>query len=115
MEIRRHYIEVYEPEEYEGPKPIYATGVSLIGGPERSQAYLLELAEPLTVESDECKQIVVRPRHNDPIDRTLASPCTVVIHCVKSDHVLDADASYKYTDVVNWGIGKITPINDKSN
>ena len=106
----KYCIEIYEPADYDGPLPLCAHSVGIIDGPERSKAYLLELVDTLCVESLDCKQIIVRPRHDDPIERVVSSPCTVVIYCVKPEQTLDAGSEYKYTGIINWGIGKIRPI-----
>ncbi len=108
-QTRKHCVELYEPSDYEGPLPLCATAIDIIDGPEHTKAYLLDLVEPITVEEEVCKQIVVRPRHDDPIERVVSSPCTVVIYCVKKGSELGADSEYKYTGVINWGIGKIRP------
>lgn len=115
MPNAKYSIEIYEPGDYDGPHPLYCSAIEVIAGPERSQALLLNLAEPLTADGDICKQIVVRSRHDDPIARVVASPSTVVVYCVKPKQTLAGDSKYKYTDVINWGIGKISPLaNGKS-
>lgn len=106
----KHCIEIYEPSDYDGPMPLCATAIDIIAGPDRSEGYLLDLAEPMLVNGEVSNQIVVRPRHDDPIKRVVGSACTVVIYCVKSGIELGAGSEYKYTDVVNWGIGKIRPV-----
>lgn len=108
MNNNKYSIEIYEPDDYDGPHPLYCTSVEVIAGPERSKALLLNLAESLNADGDICKQIVVRSRHNDPIDRVATSPSTVVVYCVKPEHTMNGDSEYKYTDVINWGIGKIS-------
>lgn len=106
----KYCIEIYEPEDYNGPIPLCANSIGIIDGPERTKAFLLELIDPLTIEAFTCTQLVVRPRHADPIERVASSPCTVVIYCVNPDCALDAGSEYKFTGIVNWGIGKIRPV-----
>lgn len=106
----KHCLEIYEPGDYSGPIPLCANAVGIIDGPEHTKAYLLDLQEPMDIDSVTCSQIVVRPKHNDPIERVVSSVCTVVIYCVKPEQSLDETSEYKYTGVINWGIGKIRPI-----
>lgn len=108
--MTKYSIEIYEPDDYDGPHPLYAHSIEVIAGPERSKALLLDLKDSLNADGDVCKQIVVRSRHSDPIDRVVNSPSTVVVYCVKSDQTLTGDSEFKYTDVINWGIGKISPL-----
>jgi len=110
MQATQYSIEIYEPEDYDGPHPLYARSIEVINGPERSKALLLELRETVSADGDDCKQIVVRSRHADPIDRVVSSPSTVVVYCVKSEQTLSGNSEYKFTDVINWGIGKISPL-----
>lgn len=109
MNNSRHRIEIYEPTEYT-THPLAARGVSVIESPEHKQAYLLTLEEPISMEEGEVHEIVLRPKHDDPIDRCVSSTCTVVISCVKPGVSLASADCYRYTDVVNWGIGKVTPV-----
>jgi hypothetical protein len=109
MNNSRHRIEIYEPEEYT-TQPLLARGITVIESPEHKQAYLLTLEESLETDEGAVHEIVLRPRHDDPIDRCVSSTCTVVISCVKPGISLASANCYQYTDVVNWGIGKITPI-----
>ena len=108
MNKNKYSIEIYEPDPYDGPHPLYGTAVEVIAGPERSKALLLDLRQSLNVNGDVCTQVVVRSRHDDSIDRVVSSPSTVVVYCVKQKQTLSRDSEYKYTDVINWGIGKIT-------
>ncbi len=110
MNNSKYSIEIYEPEHYDGPHPLYGTAVEVITGPERSKALLLNLEQSLNADGDICKQVVVRSRHDDPIDRVVGSPSTVVVYCVKPVQTLNGNSEYKYTDVINWGIGKISPL-----
>jgi hypothetical protein len=109
MNNSRHRIEIYEPEEFT-TQQLKARGVSVIQSPEHKGAYLLTLEEPLGIDDEKVHEIVLRPRHDDPIERCVSSTCTVVISCVKPGISLASADEYQYTDVVNWGIGKITPI-----
>ncbi|MFV1998315.1 MAG: hypothetical protein ACC641_09930 [Acidiferrobacterales bacterium] len=110
MRKNKYSIEIYEPGDYDGPHPLYCKAIEVIGGPERSKALLLDLTESLNADGAVCNQVVVRSRHDDPIDRVVNSPSTVVVYCVKPDQTLTGNSEYKYTEVINWGIGKISPL-----
>ncbi len=109
MNNSRYRIEIYEPAEY-ATQPLSARGVSIINSPEHKRAYLLSLEEPIHTEEGQVHEVVLRPKHDDPIDRCVSSTCTVLISCVKPGQSLAAADCFLYTDVVNWGIGKITPV-----
>lgn len=115
MNKNKYSIEIYEPDFYEGSHPLYGTAVEVISGPERSKALLLNLRESLNADGEDCTQIIVRSRHSDSIDRVVSSPSTVVVYCVKHGQTLDGDSEYKYTDIINWGIGKICPLENGKN
>jgi hypothetical protein len=110
MNGRRHRIEVFEPADYDGPQPLLASGIRIVESPDRTPAYLLVLQAPLQLEAGAITQLLVRSRHGDPVDRCVESVCTVVIYAVIPGKELDEDAGcFKFTEVVNWGIGKIAP------
>lgn len=102
-----HQIEVYEPFEYEGPNPIVVIGQGLVGSPDKKEVFLLGVDTDLEIDGVIYRQIIVRPRFPDPIERATSSACTVIISLVKADRSLDVGGAYQYLDVVNWGIGKI--------
>lgn len=114
MNDKKYRIEVYEPESYAGPHPLLGMAVDVISGPERTRALLINLVKSLEADGNVCHQIVVRSRHDDPIDRVISSPSTVVIYLVKQSQVLKKDSQYAFTDIINWGIGKIIPLEKES-
>ncbi len=111
MQASSHRIEVYEPFEYDGPNPINLKAEGLLVTPDKKDAFLLGVDTVLSIDGEEYRQIVVRPRFLDPIERATQSSCTVIISLVRPDHSIDVDSQYQYTDVLNWGIGKINPYN----
>lgn len=110
MTATRHRIEIFEPEDYVGPNPLYATGMRLLDSPDHKRAYLLELTEPINLDEGSIEHIIIRPRHSDPIERARDSVCTVVIACVRPDYE-PGEVAYTYPGIINWGIGKISVIN----
>ncbi|MEJ2106198.1 MAG: hypothetical protein P8X48_02565 [Acidiferrobacteraceae bacterium] len=105
----RHRIEIYEPAEFTS-QPLNVHGISVIESPEHKQAYLCELDDAIRIDEGEVHEVVLRPRHDDPIDRCVSSTCTVLISCVKPGQSLTQQGDFRYTDVINWGVGKITPV-----
>lgn len=115
MNRRRHRIEVFAPASYEGPQPLLASGIRVVESPDRTPAYLLMLEAPLHLEAGMITQLLVRSRHGDPVERCVESVCTVVIYAVIPGKELGEEAgSFKFTEVVNWGIGKIAPAHANS-
>lgn len=102
-----HRIEVYEPFEYNGPNPLILVGCGLLTTPDKKEAYLLAVQEPLRIDDTEYRQIIVRPRYPDPIERVTESNCTVIISLVRPDRSVEVGGEYQYGDILNWGIGKI--------
>jgi hypothetical protein len=102
-----HQIEVYEPFEYEGPNPILVIGQGLVNSPDKKEVFLLGVETDLEIDGVAYRQVLVRPRFPDPIERATTSACTVIISLVKADRRIDVGSAYQYPDVVNWGIGKI--------
>jgi hypothetical protein len=108
MSTTCHRIEVYEPYEYDGPNPLIVVGRGLLTTPDKKEAYLLDLHVPLTIDGETYKQIIVRPRYPDPIERVTESNCTVLILLVKEGSSPKVGDEYQYSDILNWGIGKIS-------
>lgn len=102
-----HQIEVYEPFEYDGPNPLITIGQGIVDSPDKKQVYLLAVDTDLEIDGVNYRQILVRPRFPDPIERAISSSCTVIISLVKADRIIEVGGAYQYMDVVNWGIGKI--------
>ncbi|MDX5151437.1 MAG: hypothetical protein R3188_03090 [Acidiferrobacterales bacterium] len=109
MSNRCHRIEVYEPFEYDGPNPLLVVGRGLLVTPDKKDAYLLDLHAPLNIDGKTYKQIIIRPRYPDPIERVTASTCTVLILLVKEGVSPEVGDQFQYNDILNWGIGKISP------
>jgi len=107
MQGSMHQIEVYEPFEYEGPNPIVVIGQGLVDSPDRKEVFLLSVETELEIDGVVYRQILVRPRFPDPIERATSSSCTVIISLVKAGRSIEVGSAYQYLDVVNWGIGKI--------
>lgn len=108
MPVSSHRIEVYEPFEYDGPNPLMVTGEGVLQTPDKKDAYLLSVIESLDIDGASYKQIVVRPKYLDPIERATESNCTVIVSLVKPDNSIQIGGQYQYTEVLNWGIGKIS-------
>lgn len=103
-----HRIEIYEPFEYEGPNPLVVVGRGLLITPDRKDAYLFDLQTPISIDGLTYKQIIVRPRYPDPIERVTESSCTVLILLVKEQSSLNVGDQFQYNDILNWGIGRIS-------
>ena len=108
MSTACHRIEVYEPFEYDGPNPLIVAGRGLLVTPDKKDAYLLDLDVPLNIDGVKYKQIIVRPRYPDPIERVTESNCTVLILLVKDGCSPEVGSEFQYNDIQNWGIGKIS-------
>ena len=108
MSIACHRIEVYEPFEYDGPNPLMVTGRGLLVTPDKKDAYLLDLRAPLDINGVNYRQVIVRPRYPDPIERVTESNCTVLILLVKEGCSPEVGSEFQYNDILNWGIGKIS-------
>jgi len=108
MSTRCHRIEVYEPFEYDGPNPLLVVGRGLLATPDKKDAYLLDLHTPISIDGEKYKQIIVRPRYPDPIERATESTCTVLILLVKDGGSPQVGDQFQYNDILNWGIGKIS-------
>lgn len=107
---QQHFIEIYEPYEYEGPNPLPVSGVAVLQGPTRSNYYLLELSTPVEFDHEKVEQLLVAPRYNgDKIDRAVSSTCTVNIARVPAGTHLDDTVSLTFDSILRWGVGKITP------
>lgn len=109
----QHFIEIYEPYEYEGPNPLHVEGVAVLQGPTRSNYYLLELEAPFEFDHEKVEQLLVAPRYNgDKIDRAVSSTCTVNIARVPEGVQLDQSAALTFDRMLRWGVGKISPASD---
>jgi len=108
MSTACHRIEVYEPFEYDGPNPLMVTGRGLLVTPDKKDAYLLDLSAPLDIDGVKYRQVIVRPRYPDPIERVTESNCTVLILLVKEGCSPEVGSEFQYNDIQNWGIGKIS-------
>ncbi len=110
MGDQQHFIEIYEPYEYDGPNPLEVSGVAVLKGPTRSNYYLLELSSPVEYDHERVEQLLVAPRYNgDKIDRAVCSTCTVNIARVPPDTHLDDSTSLTFESILRWGVGKISP------
>lgn len=110
MTQSKHILEIYEPYEYKGPNPMVAAGISTVVGPTGSVYYLLELPNPLCLDSDDTTQILVLPRYNgDSIERATNSSCTVNICCVLPGNHFSSDEHFDFDQIHHWGVGKIAP------
>jgi len=105
-----HRIEVYEPYEYEGPNPLLLSSQGLLITPDRKDAVLMSSNESIRVEGEDYNLIVLRPKFLDPIARVTESHCTVIISLVRPQSIVEVGGQYQYTDVMNWGVGKINQL-----
>jgi len=103
-----HRIEIYEPFDFDGPNPLFVSGLGLLETPDKKEAYLLKLQDALEIDGEIYHQLIVRPRYPDPIERATESNCTVLILLVKQGSTVNSGESFQYNDIVNWGIGKIS-------
>lgn len=112
MDPKDHILEIYEPDGYAGPNPLRVTGVGLVRGPERTQYYLLELADPVQDHQVTIGQLAIRPHYDgDPISHAVESVCTVGIALARPGQVFQAGQSYGFADFCFWKVGKIHPAN----
>ncbi len=106
---QQHFLEIYEPYEYEGQNPLVMDGVAILAGPLRNHYYLLELESPLPNGQNSVQQLLVSPRYNgDKIDRAVSSTCTVNIARVPQGTDLTTASSLGYDEIERWGVGKIS-------
>ncbi len=109
-----HIIEIYEPNEYDGPNPIRADGLGLVHGPDGASNYLLKIEAPFRSGEEWVTHLVVRPHYvGDHITRAVDSVCTIGIARVRPDVNLSPDGSYTFMDIVKWGVGKIRTRNSQ--
>jgi hypothetical protein len=110
MTQQQHILEIYEPYDYQGLNPLVIGGVALLDGPLRNHYYLLELDNPLRIQQQQIRQLLVSPRYNgDRIERAVSSTCTVNISRVAPGTDLTKDSSLSYEEIERWGVGKISP------
>lgn len=107
---QQHVLEVYEPYDYTGENPLPTEGVAVLPGPSRENYYLVRLLNPLNVDEEIIELLLVSPHYNgDKIDRAVSSTCTVNIARVAAGVELDQDNPLHFTDLLRWGVGKISP------
>lgn len=109
MDENQHFLEVYEPYEYEGPNPISVSGLGILRGPNGAFYYIVSVTSALHVDSSLVEQLLVLPRYGeDKIQRAEQSTCTVNIATVRPGVRLEHMGPLNYTDICHWGVGKIT-------
>lgn len=107
MNNSSHRIEIFEPYEYNGPNPLLLSFSGSLITPDKKPAVLLTAIETINIDDQDFSQVVVRPKHLDPIERVTESNCTVIISLVRPHSLMADGDQYQYADVMNWGVGKI--------
>ncbi len=109
MTQKQHYIQIYEPYDYNGPNPARAIGLGFVDAPEGGRHYLVALEKPVMNGTGLIEQLVLKTRYQgDAPERMIDGNCTVTISRVKPNVSIDVTNGYSYDDVQFWGAGKIS-------